>query len=534
MKNRIGRALRRELRGVRMSEDLRARILEGARTRDARFQPRRREGRALLCAAAMVILAGLIALAVSAARVKPDYQRSAVASHGGAGGHRGASAVATPLSTEAPAVATVSPLPTPERTAPSAISAMPTPEVTPLPTEPVWDYPTVPPDIAIQEDFGETAVSFTPPPEHVSAAIPGPESGAADDLSVVTTPIPTPVPTVMEGARESAADVSAQSFSAAVSLRARRYDSGVLLEADFPIDFAVYDSVISANGWAAEYAGDPDDARALIAQLAGSEVADAWRQAYAGKFSAGVHGTTFDIAIEDPDSNGFYWIDDMTHDGTFAFVDPDRPGRAAWFCLPDSEPDADRLEVRLRQIAVSAFYRDEELYGDSTVMPFPDVRIMDLTCQTIEGDSWTTWEELTPDLYEDCAVVSLSLPSSGALEFDTMDVRVGDALWTILRIDLADSGAILVLEPVSDDGETIPAPTLSEAWAEGREAAMALNRLHCAPERFGWYFPDGIAPDNAVTIQTASGQTCVLTGTTLSILAESPESRLSESVFDAE
>lgn len=112
MKREIGRALRRELRDVRVDEGLRGRILAEA----ARERRPRRSHALVYAAAALALMALGLGMALRWGKPAPDYQRTIVASPGD-GGDNGENGVLSSLT----------PRPTP--------TAMPTPEPTPEPTE---------------------------------------------------------------------------------------------------------------------------------------------------------------------------------------------------------------------------------------------------------------------------------------------------------------------------------------------------------------------------------------------------------------
>ena len=81
MKREIGRALRRELRGIHVDEDLKRRILNAA----VQSPPKRQVGyglRALGLAAALALMIGAAALILSMQSVKPDMRHSPVLSQG--------------------------------------------------------------------------------------------------------------------------------------------------------------------------------------------------------------------------------------------------------------------------------------------------------------------------------------------------------------------------------------------------------------------------------------------------------------------
>ena len=81
MKREIGRALRRELRGIHVDEDLKRRILNAA----VQSPPKRQVGyglRALGFAAALALMVGAMAFILSMQSVKPDVRHSTVLSQG--------------------------------------------------------------------------------------------------------------------------------------------------------------------------------------------------------------------------------------------------------------------------------------------------------------------------------------------------------------------------------------------------------------------------------------------------------------------
>ena len=81
MKREIGRALRRELRGIHVDEDLKRRILNAA----VQSPPKRQVGyglRALGFAAALALMVGTMAFILSMQSVKPDVRHSTVLSQG--------------------------------------------------------------------------------------------------------------------------------------------------------------------------------------------------------------------------------------------------------------------------------------------------------------------------------------------------------------------------------------------------------------------------------------------------------------------
>ena len=79
MRSEIGRALRRELRQVRVDEGLKARILAGAARESGAYRRRRaRRWPGVAVAAAVILLAGSVGLLMHLRAEHPDVQRPAV------------------------------------------------------------------------------------------------------------------------------------------------------------------------------------------------------------------------------------------------------------------------------------------------------------------------------------------------------------------------------------------------------------------------------------------------------------------------
>lgn len=116
MRSEIGRALRRELRQVRVDEGLKARILAGAARESGAYRRRRsRRWPGVAVAAAVILLAGSVGLLLHLRAEHPDVQRPAVLSAGGGED--------TPLPTaEATDAAVVTPEPTLEPVGEAALS----------------------------------------------------------------------------------------------------------------------------------------------------------------------------------------------------------------------------------------------------------------------------------------------------------------------------------------------------------------------------------------------------------------------------
>ena len=506
-----------------MSEELKRRVRAEMAPRAFRRRRRRARYSPLLVAASVVLLLGILAMAVSVTRGRPDLRRPPVLSQGdGTGGTPtpGVTVALTPM-------ATVSP--TGEKEEERNAEPMPTMAVN---------------------------ATFTPRPEMPTATrnplfTPVPEADGAEDSAVFVTPEPTPTMTLNATFTPSPEEATAEEAAATVfdaksgrrlTIAARQIGANLLLvERRFDNECAVYDSVVSANGWDTLGEAGLDYAERAIASVVDPKTLEAWESACKRSPGSGIVFSVVDVVpLLGPDSSEGASMNMGYPEGyaeEYLFYDPDDPGHRIGIYRLDEPSERTALPLAVQLMRGSFYFDGVNGRLDSTLVPKTIARADD--GGYIVSEDFSTLDPDTSFVEVPVARTYGALTvSESTLWWEECGLEFG-----INAIEMPDGATVLLISG--------PMPNLTYEYipaADTNEGRMTLEYAYNLDfGAGGWYLPDGMAADDALVLRVSMDEGEMILKRNIGELefvsegfawtvdegAVSPENRMEEGTSDA-